>query len=176
MAHKYSLQGYNEEHSARAVGLSLPISTKKSIEVCNKLRNLRLEKAKRFLEDVVKGKQAVAYTRFNKDTGHKRGIGPARYPMKTAEVLIRLLKSVEANAQFKGLSTADLVISNIHANRASRQWHFGRQLRTKMKRTHIEIMVEEKKTDKKKPDRIAEKSAAQNKEAGRKEQKKETRK
>jgi len=149
MAQKYSFQNYSKEHAARAIGSALPISIKKAVEVCNVLRNMRLEKAKRYLERVVEGTQAVPYRRSKMDLGHKRGIGPGRYPKKTAAMLIRLLNSVEANAQFKGLSTADLVISHISPNRASCPWHFGRQRRTKMKRTHVEIVVEEKKSEKK---------------------------
>ena len=56
---------------------------------------------------------------------------------------IKLIESAEANAQFKGLNTSKLVISHISANKASKAWHYGRKSRRKMKRTNVEVIVEE---------------------------------
>ncbi len=140
---------YRKEHMARGMGRSLPISSKKSIEICKYVRNKTVEKAKNMLEEVITMKKAVPHTRFNKDTGHKKGIGPGRYPIKACTEILKLIKSVEANAQFKGLNTKNLVITTICANRAEGQWHFGRQRRQRMKRTHIEVVMEEKAIKKK---------------------------
>jgi len=45
-----------------------------------------------------------------------------------------------------------LVIAHISAHKASKAWHSGRKSRRRMKRTNVEIVVEEKptKTEKKK--------------------------
>ena len=58
--------------------------------------------------------------------------------------IIKLMEDVEANAQFKGLNTSNLVIAHISAHKAGKAWHYGRKSRRKMKRTTIEIVVEEK--------------------------------
>ena len=105
--------------------------------------------AKEILQKVVEGKKAIPFRIFNKDLSHKRKIGPGRYPRKTAIAIINLLESVEANAQFKGLNTSALRITHINAHLASRPWRYGRQRRRKAKRTHIEIIVEEKKAKEK---------------------------
>ena len=145
MRYRYVKKDYSKENMARVVGRSLPISTKFSVEVCNFIRNKTTGEAKEILQKVVGGKKAVPFKTFNKDLSHKRKIGPARYPKKTAEEIIKLLESAEANAQFKGINTSNLCITHINAHLASRPWRYGRQRRRKAKRTHLEIIVEEKK-------------------------------
>ena len=113
-----------------------------------------LDKAKAILNRVLEEKEAIPFKRFGSDTGHKRGkIGAGRYPQKTAKEILKLLNSVEANAQVRGLSTENLEIIRLIANKASTPWRFGRKRRRKAKRTHIEIIVknkEEKRSDEKK--------------------------
>jgi len=130
-------------NTAKACGRSLPISTKHSIEIGNLIRGEKLDYSKKILNEVIAKKKAVPLKRFNKGAGHKKKIGPGRYPEKASLEILKLLESAEANAQFKGLNTANLIISSISANRASTQWHYGRQRRRKMKRTHIDIIVRE---------------------------------
>jgi hypothetical protein len=110
------------------------------------------------LQRALDKKEAVPFTRFNNDMGHKPGKGPGRYPQKASKYIIELLKSVKANALAKGLNTDNLIIKKLVANKASRPWRYGRQRRRKAKRTHIEIIVKEiepktkkenKKSDKK---------------------------
>lgn len=144
MKNRYSTQDYKPDHMARVLGKDLGISTKKSIEVCSFLVNKTTKQAKVILENVVAKKQAIPFKRFNTELAHRPNIGPGRYPINVSKEILRLIKEVEANAQQKGLDTNSLVLKNMVANRASRPWHFGRQRRTKMKRTHIEIVVLEK--------------------------------
>ncbi len=76
---------------------------------------------------------------------HRKGkIAAGRYPQNASKKVLQLLNSVEANAQDKGLNIETLFIESIIPNKASRPWHQGRQRRTKMKRTHLEINVTEK--------------------------------
>lgn len=155
MRYRYVKKDYDKENMARVAGRSLPISMKFSVEVCNFIRNKTTSEAKEMLQKVIDGKKAIPFKIFKKGLSHKRKIGPGRYPKKPAVELIKLLEAVEANAQFKGLNTSDLYIAHINAHLASRPWRYGRQRRRKAKRTHIEIVVEEKKVkeDKKKEDK-----------------------
>ena len=142
--HKYAHQGYNPELHVRAVGRSLPISTKVSVEICNFLRKRQLQNAKEILERVIKKDQAIPYKRFNMDVGHKPGkIASGRYPKKASTEILKIMKNVEANAQMKGFNTNNLEIIHLCAHRASRPWHHGRQRRQLMKRTHVEVVVAE---------------------------------
>lgn len=141
----YTYTNYSKEHMAKAVGTALPISFKQSVEICRFIKNRNVNEAKKMLHDVTEKKAAVPFKRYNWDLGHKKKIGPASYPEKASKEFIRLIESVEANAQFKGLNTSNLIIAHVSAHKAGKAWHFGRKTRRKMKRTNIEIVVEEKK-------------------------------
>lgn len=140
----YTFKNYNNEHMARAIGMALPISFKQSVEICSFIKNKNIVHAKKILQDTADRKFAIPFKRFNFDLGHKKKIGPARYPEKASKQFIKLIENVEANAQFKGLNTSNLVIAHISAHKAGKSWHFGRQSRRRMKRTNVEIVVEEK--------------------------------
>ena len=152
-SYNYSTQNYEKDKMARAVGRDLPISTKQSIEICSTLRKMVLQKAKALLSRVITKDSAIKYRRFNDDLGHKPGIGPGAYPVKASSEILSLLESVEYNAQVKGLSSGNLVISHICAHKASRPMHGGRKRSRITKRTHIEIVVEEKLLEKSKSDK-----------------------
>lgn len=135
---------FDDKNTARAKGMNLPISFKKSIEVCTAIRQKPLLKAIVMLEDIALIKRALPHKRFNKGgTGHRVGMGPGRYPVKACNEIIDVLKNAHANAREKGLTEGELVIKYVAANKASQQFHFGRQRRRKMKRTNIEVVVEE---------------------------------
>ena len=140
----YTFKDYNTEHMARAIGMALPISFKQSVEICSFIKNREVSDAKKMLQKVAAKEMAVPFKRFNFDLGHKKKIGPARYPEKSSKEFIKLIENVEANAQFKGMDTSNLVIKHISARRAGKSWHFGRKTRRRMKRTNVEIIVEEK--------------------------------
>ena len=129
---------------ARAIGMNLPISFKQSVEICRFIKDKNISDAKNSLQKVIDKKIAVPFRRYNWDLGHKKEIGPGRYPKNTSNEFIKLIEAVESNAQFKGLITSNLVISHISAHKAGKAWHYGRKSRRKMKRTNIEIVIEEK--------------------------------
>lgn len=140
------------EHMAKASLRAEAISTKHSIEICNMVRGLSLSKAKTLLNEVVAMKKPVPFKRFNDNVGHRRGMGPGRYPTKAASKILDLLNGVTANAQVKGLDTDALLIKHINSHYASRPMRAGRHRGRVSKRTHVEIVVEESaklKTDKK---------------------------
>lgn len=144
--YNYAYHG-TEENTARVVGRSLSVSHKQSIEICNSIRGKETQRAKTILQEAIDGKQAIPFTRFNTDMGHKSGErrGPGRYPRKCAKAILELIESAESNAQFKGFSTKNLVIKHICSQKAPGTWHYGRQRRRQAKNTHVEIVVEEKK-------------------------------
>lgn len=147
MSYKYSAR--IGENCAKAVGLALPISRKQSVMICKFIRNKNVQIAKKHLADVILKKRAVPFTRFNDDMGHKAGMAAGRYPVKACQHILSLLESAEANAQFKGLSTADLVVLHAGAQKGPDSWRYGRHIRRQAKRTHIEIVLEERKAAKK---------------------------
>ncbi|MBU1204931.1 MAG: 50S ribosomal protein L22 [Nanoarchaeota archaeon] len=141
---QYKYSAAVNEHRAKAVGLLMSISTKQSIEICNLIRRKNLQKAKKILNEVIDMKKPVPFKRFTEGAGHKHGIGPGKYPVKACREILNLVNLVEANAQHKGLDTSSLEIIHICAKKGPKSWHYGRQSRIAMKRTHVEIVVEEK--------------------------------
>jgi large subunit ribosomal protein L22 len=168
MPYNYATKKYDAEHMAKAVGTSLNISTKHAIEICAALRDKQIAYAKNLLNDIVQEKKALPFRRFNRDMGHKKSIGPGRYPKKASEEILKLIECVEANAQFKGLNTSELIIDHICAHRAGKVMRYGRQRGRRSKRTHVEVMVKEvaKKSEKKtgKPKKEEKKKLKQKKE------------
>jgi len=138
-------------HFAKSKTTNLSISTKHCVEISRFLRYKTTSFAKKYLQDVVDLKKAIPFKKFNRDTGHKvGGMAAGRYPQKAAKEFLKLVSSVESNAQVKGLNTSSLKISKLIANKASIPMTGGRH-RSATKRTHLEIEVVEtgKSKDKK---------------------------
>lgn len=53
--------------------------------------------------------------------GKAWGVTRARWPVKSAEFLLGLLKNAESNADAKGLDTSNLVVKHIQVNQAPKQ-------------------------------------------------------
>jgi len=133
-----------EENMAKCVARDAEISTKTSIEIANQIRGKLTSRAKQILKDSIDLKRPIPYKRFTNGPGHKKGnIASGRYSIKTCNYFLKLIQSAESNAQDKGLSTKDLLIKHLIVQKASRPWHYGRQSRIKMKRSHVEIIVQE---------------------------------
>ncbi len=137
-------KNYDKENMARAFGRSLPISFKQSIEICNFIRNKKISYAKNVLRKVMDRKEAIPLKRFNGKVGHKKKMMAGRYPKKASIEILNIINSVEANAQFKGLNTSNLVITRINANKSSKVMHFGRKRSRLSKKTNVDITVQEK--------------------------------
>lgn len=143
---KYS-QEVPPEKTARAIGFELNISPRHSIEITRELRGMRLEKAKNYLQEVIDLKRAVPYKRC-KQAGHKKGIGPGKYPKKAAQAILKLLESAENNAEYKGLEPEDMKILHIatHRGRVIKKnipRAHGRSTPYNTETTNIELILEE---------------------------------
>jgi hypothetical protein len=69
---------------------------------------MTLTRAKRFLEDVLNHKAAVPFRRFNGGVGRNAQVknagypcGQGRWPVKSAEFVLNLLKNAESNAEVR---------------------------------------------------------------------------
>jgi|SRR3989344_70929 len=133
--------------AVRAKGL--PVSTKMSIEVCDNIRHKNLSTARRILNDVLSMKRALPIGRFNHDLCHKPGMAAGRYPLSTASHFLKLVNSLEKNAENKGLNTKNLVITFAKADRGERRIKASRRGRACAKNTHIELHAEERSSEKK---------------------------
>ncbi len=145
----YSVQTGEEE--ARAKANELPISPKHSIEIARTIKGMKTGDAIAYLEDVVALKKAIPFKRFNRNVAHRKGLegwDAGRYPVKASSKFIRLIKSVEKNAEYIGLDVENLVITHVSANRGRRMRGIfpramGRATPKFAESVNIEIVVKE---------------------------------
>jgi len=147
----YSVGWLDPERTAKASGRELRISPKAAREVCAFIRGRMLEDAKKLLEDVIALRRPVPFRRYKKKVPHRRGLQgfyAGRYPVKAAKKILEVLKSAEANAEYKGLDVERLRV--VHAAA-----YPGRKIRNYIPRAfgrtsphfetlcHVEIVLEE---------------------------------
>ena len=129
MVKSYSREGTNAAKSCKASGSDLRVHFKNTCVTAAAIKKMTLKKAKTYLQDVIDKKQAVPFRFFNGCVGrHAQSKntpgGPApqvRWPKKSCEFLLQLLKNAESNAELKSLDTDLLEIFHIQVNRAQKQ-------------------------------------------------------
>lgn len=147
--HEYSVE-VDETVSAKALGKELRISPKDSVEICEKIKGMRLAEAQEYLEAVTKKERAVPYSRHDKKKAHRKGAGHGSggYPVKAAGEILDVLENVEANAEYKGLAYENLRIVHASANKGVefpgfQPRAFGRTSPSDTPTTNVEIVVRE---------------------------------
>ena len=135
------------ENEASARGWHLPVSPKHSREIAAAIRGKKLSDAIKFVEKVAAMEVPVEMRRHNRKVGHKNG-RPARFPVKAARAILKILKNVEANAEYKGLEKENLLISRIEVYRGSYKRPFMSRAfckspRSRGRRASISVVVKE---------------------------------
>jgi large subunit ribosomal protein L17e len=123
---RYAAVTIDNAKSARARGSYLRTSFKNTRETAQAINGWKLERALTFLGNVLEKKEAVPMRRYAGSTGRTAqgkafGVSKARWPVKSAEFLLGLLKNAEANADTKGLDTSNLIVKHIQVNQAPKQ-------------------------------------------------------
>ncbi len=149
MALKYSFQDFDKNHMARAMLESVPIPLKSAVMVGKAIKNKDIKTAKNILTQVIAKKAPIKFTHFNQEQAHRKAIGPGKFPVKTAKYMLKLVKEVEANAQYAGLDTSSLKILKVIPKEAPVNPHYGRIRGISMKRASIEIIAVESVDNKK---------------------------
>ncbi|KAH7109613.1 ribosomal protein L22/L17 [Dendryphion nanum] len=123
---RYAATEIENAKSARARGSYLRVSFKNTRETAQAINGWKLERALTYLGNVTEKKEAVPMRRYAGSTGRSAqgkqfGVSKARWPVKSAEFLLGLLKNAESNADTKGLDTSNLIIKHIQVNQAPKQ-------------------------------------------------------
>merc|ERR1712173_277450 len=117
---------------------------------------MHLNRAVKFLKNVMGKKEIVAFLRYNGGPGRHAQAkncnssgSQGRWPKKSAEFLLQLLKNAESNAEYKGLDTDHLMIEHIQVNRAPKMRRrtyraHGRINPFMSSPCHIEVILVEK--------------------------------
>ncbi len=148
----YSKTDTDETKTAKVYGKNIDMSPKHSREICNTIKGMKIERAIDLLESTTKLETPIPFRRYYKKIGHKKGLSKwfaGRYPVKASKNIIKLLKEVESNAEYKGLNTTKLRIIHASAYKgrvipAFMPRAFGRASPKNHELTNVEIIVEER--------------------------------
>ena len=141
---------YNPEIHAAARGTGLNVSPKAAREVCKAIKGMDLEKAKSYLERVIKMNQAVPFKRHDGKVGHRRGkgISTGRYPVKTAAAILKVIESAGNNGEAIHIDIENWRILHIATSRGvSVESRFprarGRATPKMRESANVEVVLEE---------------------------------
>ena len=159
---KYSREPAIPTKAAKAKGKDMRIHFKNTYEVADAIRGMQLEKAQRYLQDVIEHKQCIPFRKYAATAGrtaqaHPFNVTQGRWPKKSCEHLLDLLENARANADAKGLDPKKTYITHIQVNRApkGRRRSFKAHGRIKdwcSSNCHVELFVTEKEENVKKPE------------------------
>ena len=120
---RYSLDPENPTKSCKSRGSNLRVHFKNTRETAQAIKGMHIRKVTKYLKDVTLKKQCVPFRRYNGGVGRcaqakQWGWTQGRWPKKSAEFLLHMLKNAESNAELKGLDVDSLVIEHIQVNKA----------------------------------------------------------
>ncbi|MEM2956077.1 MAG: 50S ribosomal protein L22 [Candidatus Pacearchaeota archaeon] len=126
-----------DSKEAIARGRNIRISTKHAIAICNFIKGKKIMDAIEELEKVIKMKMAIP---MKGEIPHRKEGFQGRYPVKAAKVFIKLLKSLKANADAKGIDLENAKIF-AKADKASRPQRPGKYIGRRFKGTHLFVSI-----------------------------------
>jgi large subunit ribosomal protein L22 len=146
----YTYQSETGVSVARARGVEVPISPKKTYEVLNAIRGLPVDRATSVLEDAIALRKTIPFRRYNQETAHHVGSGPGRYATKVAKNVLKVLENARENAEYEGLDTERLYVKVAASSRgrirkANMPRAHGRATAWHEQTTSIEIVLAERK-------------------------------
>merc|ERR1712122_269329 len=120
---RYAIEPDNATKAAKARGSNLRVHFKNTRETAQAIKKMPLHRATTYLKNVIEQKEIIPFRRFMGGVGRHaqakvHGTSQGRWPKKSAEFLLHLLKNAESNAEYKGLDADHLVVDHIQVNRA----------------------------------------------------------
>merc|ERR1719486_618942 len=84
---------------------------------------MKLKVAQQYLQDVCEKKRCIPFRKYTGCCGRTAQakefkMSQGRWPIKSAKILLDLLRNAESNAEFKNLDTDNLVVHHIQVNPA----------------------------------------------------------
>ena len=144
---KYPIKFEDESDVAKGVGKDLNMSFKHSAVICDAIRGMMLDEAIGLLDGVQEFEKVIPFKKFNTGVGHRPGdVKIGKYPQKAAKAIQKILKEVEANADYKGLDTENLKIIHASAQKGRSRMGVrpkGRWRRWRLQYVHVFIAVRE---------------------------------
>src|SRR5215204_1109616 len=105
--YSYAYQNFDKSRQVRSALREKDISHKHAREIALALTNLSIEKARDYLESVLRKEIAVPFRRYNNEVAHRSnirdGFSAGRFPSKATHEFLKLLDNLESNAEYKGM-------------------------------------------------------------------------
>ncbi|EFA76515.1 S60 ribosomal protein L17 [Heterostelium album PN500] len=123
----YATKPTNPEKSSLARGTNLRVHFKNTRETAAAIKGMYIKRAQTYLWNVLKHKEAIPFRRYKYGCGRTAqaknlgGVTQARWPKKSVEHVLSLLKNAVANAEAKQLDVDKMVVSHIQVQRAQKQ-------------------------------------------------------
>lgn len=111
--------------AVKARGSDLRVSFKNTRETGAAIQHMTLTRAKQYLDNVIEKKEIIPFVRFKLGVkGHSQcqnvSAPIGRWPKKSCEFILGLLKNAESNAEAQGLETDKLYVTHVQVNKARR--------------------------------------------------------
>jgi len=123
-------------------------------ETAQAIKKMPLNRATAYLKNVLNKSEIIPFRRFMGGIGRHaqakvHGTSQGRWPTKSCNFLLDLLKNAESNAEYKGLDSDHLVVDHIQVNRAPKMRRrtyraHGRINPYMSSPCHIEVILVEK--------------------------------
>merc|ERR1712032_1068182 len=120
---RYAIEPDNATKSAKAKGSNLRVHFKNTRETAQAIKAMPLHRATKYLKNVISQKEIIPFRRFMGGVGRHaqanqvHGTAQGRWPVKSAEFLLHMLKNAESNAEYKGLDADHLIIEHIQVEK-----------------------------------------------------------
>ncbi|XP_017786226.1 PREDICTED: 60S ribosomal protein L17-like [Nicrophorus vespilloides] len=121
---KYAFKELNDGKTyAKTRSSNMSVHFKNTVETANAIKGLTVERAKKYLNNVIAHKECVPFKKFKGGVGRcaqakQFGVTQGRWPLKSVKFLLDLIRNAVANAEFSGIDTEHLKIVYIQVNPA----------------------------------------------------------
>merc|ERR1712080_374415 len=143
--------------AAKARGSDLRVHFKNTRETAQAIKKMPYIRAVKYLQNVLEHKEIVPFRRFMGGIGRHaqakaHGTPQGRWPKKSCEFLLQLLKNAESNAEYKGLDVENLFVDHIQVNQAAKMRRrtyraHGRINPYMSSPCHVEVILVEKELE-----------------------------
>eukprot|EP00043_Microstomoeca_roanoka_P020649 m.253586 g.253586 ORF g.253586 m.253586 type:complete len:176 (+) comp17229_c0_seq1:115-642(+) len=121
---RYSWDVQDQDSVVKTRGSYLRVHFKNTRETVAAIQGMSLPRAVRYLENVKNHQEIVPFKRFRNGGIGRKALcknvkwSQGRFPTKSCNFVLDLLKNAESNAEMKGLEIKDLYIKHAQVNRA----------------------------------------------------------
>lgn len=151
----YQIEARRTHKLATARMANQRASLKYSVELMREIKGMRLERALQFVRNIREHKEHIPLKKYVRKMPHRKGRAVSgtktgKYAHGTVEIFARLLESVKANADYKGMDGKNLIITHAFASQGFARASYQNQgriagKRRKRKSAHLEIFAREMK-------------------------------